>query len=251
MSFADFSRTCFAAGTPLLTPEGSKYIEDFRVGDLILSRDENDPAGPVVAKCVVNLFQNYSPLLVLHVGGHVIRTTAEHPFWVVGRGWFAAHQIEVGDLLLGGDGEQTAVESIEGPIESAPVYNLEVEEYHTYLVGHPVWGFGVWCIIAGALGPMEGLRDSQTRTWAPRSTRSLRRLTALTGTDAGDWIMRTAPGLTGVDAEFVGALARNPGFTYAELKPLSQNGFDTFLKQLNAWGLPEERRSFSSTTTEA
>ena len=47
---------------------------------------------------VVNLFQNYSPLLNLRVAGRVIRTTAEHPFWVVGRGWVAAHQIEFGDL---------------------------------------------------------------------------------------------------------------------------------------------------------
>ena len=41
---------CFAAGTPLLAPEGPKYIEDFRVGDLILSRDENDPESPVVVR---------------------------------------------------------------------------------------------------------------------------------------------------------------------------------------------------------
>ena len=30
--------TCFAAGTPLLTPEGSKPIEQFAVGDLLLAR---------------------------------------------------------------------------------------------------------------------------------------------------------------------------------------------------------------------
>jgi hypothetical protein len=144
LDFAQFGRTCFAAGTPLLTPDGSKYIEDFRVGDLILSRDENDPEAPIVTRRVVNLFRNYSPLLDLHVGGRVIRTTAEHPFWVVGRGWVAAHQIEAGDLLIGAEGEQTAVESIDGPSEPAPVYNLMVEDYHTYLVGSAFWGFSVW-----------------------------------------------------------------------------------------------------------
>jgi hypothetical protein len=40
-------RTCFAAGTPLLTASGSKPIEDFRVGDLLLSASEDDPAGPI------------------------------------------------------------------------------------------------------------------------------------------------------------------------------------------------------------
>jgi hypothetical protein len=143
-SLANFGRTCFAAGTPLLTPDGSKYIEDFRIGDLILSRDESDHEAPVVVRRVVNLFQNYSPLLNLRVAGRVIRTTAEHPFWVVGRGWVAAHQIEVGDVLIGANGEQTEVESIEGPSEPATVYNLAVEDYHTYLVGSALWGFSVW-----------------------------------------------------------------------------------------------------------
>jgi hypothetical protein len=144
---------CFAAGTPLLTPDGSKFIEDIRVGDLVLSRHEDDPEGPVVAKRVVNLFQNYSPLLDLHVGGRVIRTTAEHPFWIVGRGWTPAQQIMRGDLLLGADNEQTASTLVEGPKESAPVYNLEIEEYHTYLVGSALWGFAVWAHNTGCVTP--------------------------------------------------------------------------------------------------
>ena len=136
--------SCFAAGTPLLVPDGSKFIEDIRVGDLVLSRDEDDPEGPFVAKRVANLFQNYSPLLDLHLGGSVIRTTPEHPFWVIGRGWVAAQQIEVGESLLGAVGERTVVESIEGPSEPGAVYNLAIEEYHTYLVGAALWGFSVW-----------------------------------------------------------------------------------------------------------
>src|SRR5262249_34916945 len=35
-----FGRSCFSAGTPLLTPSGSKLIENFVAGDLVLSRDE-------------------------------------------------------------------------------------------------------------------------------------------------------------------------------------------------------------------
>ncbi len=143
-NLAQFLKACFAAGTPLLTPDGSKPIEDFRVGDWVLSRSEDDPEGPLVAKRVVNVFHNYSPLLEIHLGGQVIRTTAEHPFWVVGRGWVAGHQIVPGDLLLGADGEQTAVEAIDGPKEPALVYNLEIEEYHTYWVGSGPWGFSVW-----------------------------------------------------------------------------------------------------------
>ncbi|MGP0062531.1 MAG: polymorphic toxin-type HINT domain-containing protein [Isosphaeraceae bacterium] len=141
---SQFMKSCFAAGTPLLTPDDSRPIEDFRVGDLVLSRHEDDPEGPLVARRVLNVFHNYSPLTEIHVGGQVIRTTAEHPFWVVGRGWTDAHQIVPGDALLGADGEQTVVAAIVGPKEPAPVYNLEIEEYHTYYVGSALWRFFVW-----------------------------------------------------------------------------------------------------------
>ncbi len=59
-----------------------------------------------------------------------------------------------------------------------------------------------------------------------------------TGTKPSDWIMRTRPGQNGVDAEFIGPSSRHPGFTYGELKPFTQHGFDTFMKQLDAWNLP-------------
>jgi hypothetical protein len=36
------------------------------------------------------------------------------------------------------------VEEVERELGSAAVYNLEVEEYHTYFVGSEEWGFSVW-----------------------------------------------------------------------------------------------------------
>ncbi len=179
---------CFAAGTPLLTPDGSKFIEDIRVGELVLSRDEDDPEGPVVAKRVVNLFQNYSPLLELHVGGRVIRTTAEHPFWVVGKGWVPTQKVEIGDRLLGANGEPTAAELIAGPGESAAVYNLEVEEYHTYLVGNTLWGLSVWahnagCVVDSSNEVYRALREGDD------PTKGLRARTPGANTPVGSHVM--------------------------------------------------------------
>ena len=37
------SNACFAAGTPLLTADGAKPIEQFKVGDMVLSAPEDDP----------------------------------------------------------------------------------------------------------------------------------------------------------------------------------------------------------------
>ncbi len=83
--------SCFAAGTPLLTPNGDKAVEQFMVGDLILSRHEDFPDGELEVKEVEAVFTRLSRIFHLHVGGKVIRTTKEHPFWVQGKGWVTAN----------------------------------------------------------------------------------------------------------------------------------------------------------------
>jgi hypothetical protein len=78
------------------------------------------------------------------VGGRVLGTTAEHPFWVRGRGWVAASQLRVGDELRSPDGQWVAVEGVRDTGREEVVYNGRVAEYHTYFVGDEGWGFSVW-----------------------------------------------------------------------------------------------------------
>jgi RHS repeat-associated protein len=137
-------RVCFAAGTPLLTPEGSKLIEQFRVGDLILSRNEFDPEGPIEPKVVEEVFVRVGQILHLHVGGQVIRTTAEHPFYAYNKGWKAAAELRVGDRLLSHDGQWLAVDDLLDTGEFETVYNLRIAEFRTYFVGSREWGSSVW-----------------------------------------------------------------------------------------------------------
>ena len=150
---AAFRRACFAAGTPLLTPTGAKPIEWLQVGDLVLARAEHDPNGPVEAKVVEEVFRNFAAILHLHVGGQLIRTTAEHPFWVKNLGWIQAGELRVGDLLCGQDGRWTAVEDLFDTGDFETVYNLRVADHHTYFVGGDGWGFAVWahnvCVYVG------------------------------------------------------------------------------------------------------
>jgi hypothetical protein len=49
--------------------------------------------------------------------------------------------------------------------------------------------------------------------------------------------MQVEPGQTGIDAEFIGPKTRDPGFKYAELKPVSPNGIESFMKQRDNWNL--------------
>ncbi|HEY7152991.1 MAG TPA: Hint domain-containing protein [Gemmataceae bacterium] len=135
---------CFAAGTPLLTPDGEKAIEQFRVGDWVLSAPECDPKAPPEPRQVEEVFTNFVPLLHVRVNGRTIRTTAEHPFYVREKGWTAAKELQAGDLLRSHDGQWVAVESVTEGEELAAVYNLRIAEHHTYFVGSRDWEFSVW-----------------------------------------------------------------------------------------------------------
>src|SRR5439155_17757235 len=90
---------CLPAGTPIRTAEGFKPVEEIQAGDLVLSRYEWEPGGPVESKPVEEIFARVSPVLRLRVGGQIIRVTPEHAFYAEGRGWIAAAFLEVGDRL--------------------------------------------------------------------------------------------------------------------------------------------------------
>jgi Pretoxin HINT domain len=95
-------------------------------------------------KQVEEVFVRLASILHLHVGGQVIRTTAEHPFYVRDKGWVPAGQLAIGDLLSSHDGRWVAVEDFLDTGEYETVYNLRVADYHTYFVGGEHWGFSVW-----------------------------------------------------------------------------------------------------------
>jgi hypothetical protein len=138
------NKSCFAAGTPLRTPWGSVKIEDVRVGDLVLSRDEHNPDGVVVAQEVEEVFVREGLLTHVHAAGQVIRTTPEHPFYVARKGWTPCNQLKIGDLLLCEDGTWVPVDDLFETGEYETVYNVRVKDYHTYFVGCDEWAFSVW-----------------------------------------------------------------------------------------------------------
>ncbi len=90
------------------------------------------------------IFKGFAPLIEVTVGGQTIRTTAEHPFHVAGRGWTPAVDLREGLLLTAALGTPVRVQGIATRGESAAVYNMRVEGFHTYFVGCGEWAFGVW-----------------------------------------------------------------------------------------------------------
>jgi hypothetical protein len=143
-ALTNYLQACFAAGTPILWEHGEKPVEEFRRGDRVWCRPENDPAAPVELKEIEETFVTSGPIWHLHVGGQVIRTTPEHPFWVDGKGWTQTADLEAGDVLVSHDGQTRRVEDILETAQWQPVYNFRVADHHTYFVGREEWGFSVW-----------------------------------------------------------------------------------------------------------
>jgi hypothetical protein len=137
-------KACFAAGTPLRTPGGWRNIEELGVGDLVLSRDQFDPSGDVLPKVVEEVFVTEGLVWHLHTCGQVIRTTAEHPFYVRERGWVPCNQLQIGDWLITEDGLCVRVDDLLDTGAYETLYNLRIADFHTYFVGCQDWGFSVW-----------------------------------------------------------------------------------------------------------
>ena len=136
--------SCFIKDTPLLTPSGYKPIQDFQLGDQILSADENDPECRVGVRYVEDVFQRIALIIRVHLGGKQIGLTGDHPIFVPGRGWVQAAELKAGDRVLSHDGQTIAVDRIEMDDQPQAVYNLSVTEFHTFFVGTAAWGFSVW-----------------------------------------------------------------------------------------------------------
>jgi filamentous hemagglutinin len=135
---------CFVAGTLVQTASGLKAIETLRDGEMVLSRHEDTQEigyRPVVATKATH-DQVLLEVVVENGRGEteMLHTTSEHPFWVADLGWHKASLLEAGMTLVDQDGNPITVQSQTALVATATVYNIQVEEHHTYHVGT----FGVW-----------------------------------------------------------------------------------------------------------
>jgi len=131
---------CFVAGTPVATPRGERPIETLRAGELVLTRSEMD--GAVEARPILQAFVRPAQSLVdVHVASlddarESVRSTPEHPFFTLDRGWLGAGELAAGETLLDRAGREVRVTKVVPVAQEATVYNLEVDVDHTYFVGH-------------------------------------------------------------------------------------------------------------------
>jgi hypothetical protein len=143
---------------------------------------------------VEEVFVRYGRVLRLEVGGQAISTTAEHPFWVRGKGWLPAGEMMVGDQLLGHDGRWSVLTGKEDTGEYRTVYNLRVAECHTYFVGSQEWGFSVWAhnTYRDGMTPESAERQLRDAGIPEGTARALARAGALDNVNGNQLIARAA-----------------------------------------------------------
>jgi len=129
--------TCLDAGTAVWTAAGPKAIEEIAVGEEVVHLGADGAQSD--SNCVVaTATRRLAPILIVLLlgtsGEERIRTTAEHPFAVAGRGWVAATELRLGDVVLATTGT-VLVTGLIHTAELRTVYNLEVEGSHAYAVG--------------------------------------------------------------------------------------------------------------------
>jgi hypothetical protein len=128
---------CFARGTPVWTLTGLVPIEEVKRGDRVLAQDPD--SGELAYKPVLGVtIRPPGPRLKLGLDGEAIVATPGHPFWVHGRGWGLAKQLQAGDRLhaLGGGVAIDAITAVPTPVEHyEQAYNLVVADFPSYFVG--------------------------------------------------------------------------------------------------------------------
>jgi hypothetical protein len=136
--------TCFVAGTLVQTSTGLKPIETFVGGELVWSR--NDQTGQEQLQSVMGTVatpsQKVWALEVKNEAGQTETITAseEHPFWVETIGWQKTTALSAGQVLRSQSNAPLYVVSVQEQPQLQTVYNIEVQNFHTYHVGE----LGVW-----------------------------------------------------------------------------------------------------------
>ncbi|TKD11839.1 Hint domain-containing protein [Polyangium fumosum] len=127
--------SCFAAGTPVTTPRGEVPIERLRPGDAVIGYDVESSARRVLQ--VRRLAEREErPVATFRLSnGEELRVTAEHPIFVVGRGYVRARALEIGDVLLGVDSAPVTLDARTDFDHRTTVYDLSVDGLHNYFAG--------------------------------------------------------------------------------------------------------------------
>jgi hypothetical protein len=131
------SGMCFAAGTLVATETGQRPIESIEPGERVWSTDVE--TGQTALRQVMRTFVRKRADVIevdvraAHAFGERIAVTPGHQFYIEEQGWTRADELDATPLWSSTAG--AVATAFVGETRSTTVYNLEVEEFHTYYVG--------------------------------------------------------------------------------------------------------------------
>ena len=124
--------SCLTAGTPIWTDAGPVAVEKIKVGDRVLAQDPE--TGELAYKPVLHTTVRLKAELVkLELLDDTIMCSVGHRFWIAGKGWVKARDIQPNMHFHGAAGTTPLRRS--EPAGVGPVYNLIVADFHSYFVG--------------------------------------------------------------------------------------------------------------------
>jgi RHS repeat-associated protein len=136
------SRNSFAAGTQVMMADGSaKAIEKIKPGDTVRATDaETGTTRPqqVTATVVGSGDKSLVELTLVGAGGGgppaEVTATAGHKFYSPDKGWIAAGDLKAGDTVRDARGRKVTVARTVEYRTTTTVYNLTVNDTHTYYI---------------------------------------------------------------------------------------------------------------------
>jgi hypothetical protein len=124
---------CFTKGTLVLATDGLKPIENIIVGDSIYSY--NIEKNTIESSKVAKTFKSQSQeIFEVVTGNEKVMVTAQHPFYVEGKGWVKVKDLQIGDSLKTRGNNKEQIANITKCNRDEDVYNIEVEGNHNYFV---------------------------------------------------------------------------------------------------------------------
>ena len=145
------SSSCFPGDALVSTPDGLVEIKDLKVGDIVYAYDAGglNYSAALFEKRVTETFVHtweesgeLSPLLVITHEHGTLTTTVNHHIMTSSRasataeadaGFVQADELQAGDVIYLEDGTATTIVNIEAGAPYDFVYNLTVEDFHTFV----------------------------------------------------------------------------------------------------------------------
>lgn len=205
---------CFAAGTPVATETGLRPIESIEVGERVWARNEHT-GEDALARVVQRFVTPDSPVIGVDiplglVGHELLRVTENHRFYVPDRGWVPARELDGSYLVSIVPRGPPLASAVESWGERTTVYNIEVEDLHTYFVGE------ARVLVHNANDPGTDCTDVDVNAPAKRTPhRDTPRIED--GNIKQGWVHIDARHVTGDDAKGDGDLFA-PGTTRAQIE---------------------------------